>query len=148
MSEMIQSYLEQIDTLFRAADIDYQILYESPIDITLFEEYDRQRIVNSFLFNFIKLQDKIGAKLFRKVLAELRELEDPMSMRDMLDRFEQLQIIDSVETWDRLREIRNAITHEYPMNLEERIENIRYALQSYNDLKKIYRNIRTVLIDQ
>jgi len=41
-----------------------------------------------------------------------------------------------------LREIRNAIAHEYPLEIEERLENIALALSGYDQLKDLYANIK------
>ncbi|QFY90670.1 hypothetical protein D5125_15010 [Magnetovirga frankeli] len=66
-------------------------------------------------------------------------------MLDMLNRLEKLHIIQDVETWDKLREIRNDITHEYPQDIEVRIGNIRMALSGYEQLKAIISNIEQAL---
>ena len=42
--------------------------------------------LDQFIFRFSKLQDVIGAKIFRYVLAWVYEEEETMSMRDVLDR--------------------------------------------------------------
>jgi hypothetical protein len=132
--------------LFRSADIDARELRKQRLDESLFEDYAKQRVVNSFLFNFMKIQDRIGAKLFRRVLFELKELDDEsVPMRDILDRLEKLRILPSVERWERLREIRNAVAHEYPLDIEERVENITLALEGYEDLKAIFRSLERVL---
>lgn len=107
-----------------------------------FENYDNQRIVNSFLFNYIKIQDKIGAKLFKLLLFELKEINDhSIPMIDMLNILEKLEIIDSIDEWDKLREIRNALAHEYPSEIDDRIENIRLALEGYEKLKNYFQKI-------
>jgi hypothetical protein len=64
MSEL-KSVLETIEQLFRSCDNDYRLLQHQQIDIAWFDDYDNQRIINSFLFNYIKIQDKIGSKLFK-----------------------------------------------------------------------------------
>ena len=65
-----------------------------------------------------------------------------MSMIDILNLLEKLEIIPSVAAWDRLREIRNVIAHEYPSDIEERLENIALALSGYEQLKKLYANLK------
>lgn len=57
----------------QSADIDHTLLCRETIDANWFADYEQQRIVNSFLFNYIKIQDKIGSKLFRLVLQHWRE---------------------------------------------------------------------------
>ena len=132
--------------MMEAADIDHEILSQSQIDPSWFTDYEHQRIVNSFLFNYIKIQDKMGRKLFHLVLQHWREDEsDNMTMLDILNRLEKLDIIESVEMWDKLREIRNAITHEYPEEIDIRIDNIRLALWGYLRIKEIITNIEQAL---
>ena len=94
------------------------------------------------MYNFSKLQDKIGAKLFRKVLYDLKEIDDiNLPMLDILNILEKLTIIEDVNSWDELREIRNTIAYEYPFHISERIENIKLALRGFEKLKKIYLNL-------
>ncbi|HCL56037.1 MAG TPA: hypothetical protein DHW82_03390 [Spirochaetia bacterium] len=63
-------------------------------------------------------------------------------MLDVLNLLEKLKIIEKTEDWEKLREIRNALSHEYPFDIEERIANIQMALQSYQTLKTIYQNLK------
>jgi len=100
--------------------IDFDLLNNENITVQRFENFNNQRIVNSFLFNCIKIQDKIGAKLFKNFLNVLIELDDfSTPMIDVMHILEKLQILDSTEDWDKLREIRNSITLGYPTVMEE-----------------------------
>lgn len=130
-----------IDTMMDNCKIDYTELKSQSIDSSFFEEYQNIRIVNSFLFLYSKIQDKIGAKLFRKVLYELKEIDDENAYKDILNLFEKLSILEKASDWDRLREIRNSLAHEYPFAIEERIENIHLALEGFELLQTIYKNI-------
>jgi hypothetical protein len=136
MSEPLKSTLRGIREMMLSADIDYALLAEQTIDRVWMADYNHQRIVNSFLFNYLKIQDRIGSKLFRLALQQWRENDlDDMTMLDILNRLEKLGIIESVEAWDTLRELRNALAHEYPEDTKLRIENIQLALQGYLQLK-------------
>lgn len=142
MREALIAHLAAIRQMMRAADQDYAALLAQPIDTAWLQSYDHQRIVNSFLFNYLKIQDKMGAKLFRALLREWRELDDDaMPMIDVLNRLEKLGIIDSVQTWDELREVRNAITHEYPDDEALRLANIQMALDGYRHMQAILHRI-------
>jgi hypothetical protein len=142
VSEALKQSLASIAQMMQSADIDHRLLTAQEVDPAWFADYNHQRIVNRFLFNYIKIQDKIGSKLFRLLLEHWRELDaDNMTMLDMLNRLEKLRIIESVEAWDKLREIRNAIAHEYPEELKTRLENIELALAGYLQLKRIIINI-------
>lgn len=143
MSETLSAVFKSIEQLFASCSIDFQILARENINEEWFKDYNNQRIVNSFLFNYIKIQDKIGAKLFRQLLLVLREIPDAsVSMLDMLNLLEKLRIIDDVQQWDRLREIRNAIAHEYPSDIQERVDNIHLALSAFESLQGIFEHIK------
>jgi hypothetical protein len=131
-----------------SCDIDYHELKNSIINIEFFEEYQSVRIINSFLFNYSKIQDKIGAKLFKKVLYYTKEIEvENISMKDALNILEKLEIIEDSYSWDRLREIRNSLAHEYPFSIEERVENINLAINGYGTLKDIYFRLKNYVDD-
>jgi hypothetical protein len=141
--EALKATFASIDQLFASCSIDYALLANAEITGSWFADYNNQRIVNSFLFNYIKIQDKISAKLFRQVLLALREIPDgAVPMIDMLHLLEKLNIIDNSEQWDMLREVRNIIAHEYPADLEERIDNIKLALSGFDTLKRIYASLQ------
>lgn len=128
--------------MIRGADNDEAALKAHVIDAAWLKNFENQRIVNSFLFNYLKIQDKMGGKLFRQVLTHWREWDaDTHTMLDVLNRLEKLGIIESVEAWDKLREIRNSLTHEYPEDDERRLENIHLALRGYTELKAILANL-------
>ena len=142
MTIVLNQTIEICDKIFANCDIDYNDLVNLNIDIDFFEDYNNIRVVNSFLFNFSKLQDKIGSKLFKEVLYHLKEIDTKnIPMIDILNILEKLEIIDKND-WDTLREVRNLLAHEYPFSQEERIENINIAIQSYEKLKSIYKSIK------
>jgi len=143
--EELKELIVLIDRLFKNCQIDYDELKQKDIDENFFDEYNSVRIVNSFLFNYSKIQDKIGAKLFRKFLYVINEIDDlNIPMIDVLNFLEKFDILQR-DDWERLREIRNSIAHEYPYNIQERVENIKLALDGYESLKQIYTNIKAKL---
>ncbi|MEA2019931.1 MAG: hypothetical protein U9N59_15985 [Campylobacterota bacterium] len=143
MNEELKEIFKVCDTMFENTTIDFKELLSKQIDVDFFEDYTNTRLVNSFLFNFSKLQDKIGAKLFRKVLYELKEIDDiNMPMIDILNRLEKLSIIEDIRKWDELREIRNSIAHEYPFEINERVENIKLAMVGFEMLEGMYNKLK------
>jgi len=142
--EELNEIFRLCDSMFENAQIDFDELVSRKIDEKFFDDYNNTRIVNSFLFNFTKLQDKIGAKLFKKVLYELKEIDSfSIPMIDVLNRLEKIEIIEEATAWDSLREIRNILAHEYPLDIEERVENIQLTLDGYRTLKRIYERLRS-----
>ena len=145
MNEELKEIFKVCDKMFENSTIDFNELKLKSIDIDFFEDYLNTRLVNSFLFNFSKLQDKIGAKLFRKVLYELKEIDNiNMPMLDILNTLEKLEILDDANKWDTLREIRNSIAHEYPFNINERVDNIKLAMIGFEILKSIYIKLKAI----
>jgi len=143
MPAALRSIFETLEQLFGSCENDYALLKGQTLSAAWLGNYSNQRVVNSFLFNYIKIQDKLGAGLFRKLLFSLREIDNEnIPMIDILNLLEKLEIIASVQEWDQLREIRNAIAHEYPSDIEERLENIALALRGYEQLKSLFANIR------
>jgi hypothetical protein len=74
--------------------------------------------IDQFVFRFAKLQDSIGNKLFKLILKALDEETDNLSFRDILNRLEKLNLIQSRDSWIILREARNELAHEYPAQLK------------------------------
>jgi hypothetical protein len=141
--QALQEIIESIDTLITSADIDYNELLLIELNEDIFNDFNNQRIINSFLFNFTKLQDLTGAKLFKTVLIQLKEIDSySIPMKDVLNILEKLNILNDADDWDLLREIRNAIAHEYPLDVAERIESLQMALRGYELLKKIFHNLK------
>ena len=146
---ILQNRIELIDKVINSSIYDYQEIKKlKSID---FEDIQTRRLINSFLFTFSKLQDLIGTKLFKEVLYELKEIENKHTpMIDVLYKLEQLNMIENALEWDILREIRNELTHEYELSYENKIENLnlKKAIWGYEEIIKIYRNIKNYLIEK
>ena len=87
--------------------------------------------IDQLVFRFTRLQDEIGNNIFRFLLEYLQEDIAGKPFRDILNILERLQIIDSCDAWLTLRELRNDLTHEYPIMIEETIEKLNHL---YNQL--------------
>lgn len=128
--------------MLQNCDLDYTELRQYRIDDLFLSDYKNQRLINSFLFNSMKAQDKIGAKLFRLILFELKEINNfAVPMKDILNQLEKLRVLYAVEDWDRLREIRNILAHEYSDDTKSEIINIKIAMNGFQLLSKIFANI-------
>lgn len=144
MIDQVVEIFRVCDKMFEGANIDYNDLKSKEINELFFDDYNNLRLMNSFLFNFSKLQDKIGAKLFRKVLYQLKEIDDEsIPMIDVLNILEKLRVINTSTKWDELREIRNSLAHEYPVSFEERVESIELSLHGFQILYEIYEKLKS-----
>ena len=103
--------------------------------------------LDQFIFRFSKLQDAIGTKIFRYVLLWLYEEVETMSMRDVLDRLERLGVLDSVESWIYMRELRNTIAHDYPLDTQEVLLSLKELVRSVVPLKCVYERLKGKVLD-
>jgi len=89
----------------------------------LLNEDDKEHI-DQLIFRYTKLQDAIGERVFPYILKNLKEDIERKSFRDLLNRLEKLEIIESADMWDELRKGRNILSHEYSSKENELVDNI------------------------
>ncbi|WP_300228878.1 toxin-antitoxin system antitoxin subunit [uncultured Bacteroides sp.] len=102
---------------------------------------DEVRCLDQFIFRFSKLQDAMGAKLFRYILEYLNEDVTSLPMRDILNRLERYNIIPSASEWIYVRELRNEIAHDYPIDDQEVVQAINELINKTDLLLEIYREL-------
>lgn len=121
---------------------DYNDIKNLKIDYNALTNKEKRQKIDSFLFNFTRLQDILGAKFFKNILYELKEIDNKnIPMIDILNHLEKLQIIESIDNWDYLREIRNHLSHEYLFNENEILHSINLVINSTPTLKNLVYNI-------
>jgi len=111
------------------------------LDCEIFENFEKIKTVDTFIYRFIKLQDMMGEKLFKAFLDELGEYKNSMSLLDILDKLEKFEIIEDSMEWMGYRKLRNKLTHEYPNNEEDVIDGIKIAIDVFNKIESILENI-------
>ena len=98
---------------------------------------------DQLIYRFSKLQDCMGAKLFKSILLYQGENIDKPFL-DILNNLEKMDIID-VDDWFELRDLRNEIAHDYDDNNNQAI-NILNTIHSLQDeLERILNNIQLTL---
>ncbi|MFA6144574.1 MAG: hypothetical protein WCW84_00975 [Sulfurimonas sp.] len=113
----------------------------SQLDSEIFEDFEKIKTIDTFIYRFIKLQDIMGEKLFKIFLDEIGEYKDSMSLVDMLDKLEKFEIIDDSIKWMEYRKLRNKLTHEYPNNEQDIIDGIKVAMDVFSEIEVILENI-------
>ena len=111
------------------------------INSDIFEDFEKIKVVDTFIYRFIKLQDIIGEKLFKTFLNDIGEYKDNMSLLDVLDKLEKFEIVESANKWIEYRKLRNQLTHEYPNNEDEIIDGIKIAIDVYYEIEVVLDNI-------
>ena len=96
--------------------------------------------LNALIFRFSKLQDIIGAKIFRNYLEYSGYNTAEKSFFDILKEIEKENIVD-IDTWDELRELRNKIAHEYPDEVDEMLESVNLFIEKASLLTDISKTL-------
>ena len=139
---MLKETIDAVNINIKRAKSDYdEIKSWDDLLPEYFEDDGKRRVIDSFIFRFIKIQDLIWEKFFKEVLAYLGEYKRSMSFIDILDRLEKLELIDNADKWSNFRELRNSLSHEYPANEIEIIKDINAALTVFKEIYDIYLNI-------
>ncbi len=100
------------------------------------------RCLDQFIFRFSKLQDAMGAKIFRYILELLDEDVTSLPMRDILNHLERYHLIPSADEWVYIRELRNEIAHDYPLMESDVVDTLNELLTKVDVLFDIYSKIR------
>ena len=140
---MIKETIAAIDLHFNRAKMTYAEikLFEDNLNNATFQDAEKIKTIDSFIFRYIKIQDLMGDKLFKEFLTLVGDYKSTMTMLDILDKLEKLEIIDDAASWMIYRNLRNTLTHEYPDNEDEIIEGIKTALNVFLELQRIYQKI-------
>jgi len=107
--------------------------YENPSKI---ERFAMEVVV----FRFSKLQDLLGQKIFRTYLEEIGFSTTGVSFDVILKELQKAGVID-IDRWALMRELRNAIAHEYPEDEESQLKNFRLAAKYLQEMEEIVKRI-------
>jgi len=97
---------------------------------------------------FAKLQDTIGQKIFPLLLRILGEYQERDSFIDRLNKLEKLEILNDVDFWHRMRDVRNEIAHDYPEGADEKILKIRHCFDSSLALLSFWEELKQTMIQR
>ena len=96
-------------------------------------------LCDQIIYRFSKLQDTMGARLFRALL--LYEGEDvKRPFLDILNRLEEMNVI-SVDEWFEFRELRNQISHEYDFDDKIGLNVINLIYENLEEFEKILKRV-------
>ncbi len=105
----------------------------TPVELALFDQ---------LIYRFLKLQDIMGSRLFRQILEMLGEDVSGTPFIDILNKMEKLVLIEKAEVWINLRETRNAISHEYPFDLDEQAGELNLLITDIGMLSDIWLKLK------
>lgn len=133
---LLQESLTRLDSAERWLKRSYRICRDIDFTGELGEEdYDALETLTS---RFARVSDMVLQKMFRNI--DRLELEDGGTLLDALNRAEKRGLVESVDQFRLMRELRNEIAHEY--SLEELQELFASVLEYTPVLFTIIGNIR------
>jgi len=139
---MLNETIEAININIKRAKSDSEEIKSwNNLNPEIFENNEKRRTVDSFIFRFSKIQDLIVEKLFKEILDKVGEYQRNMSFMEIIDKAEKLEIIESADKWSNFSELRNSLSHEYPSNEAELIKDIKLALDYFDEILCVYENI-------
>ncbi len=121
-----------------------------PLNGDSFSRLDEENIehIDQYIYRFSKLQDTLGDKVFKALLFCVGETVKNRTFIDIFNRLDELEIISDYEKWDKLRKIRNEISHEYDATEEEIAQKLNKIFDLKDDLINYYDNIRVFYGDR
>ena len=135
----INQIKDEIDIHFKRVDMILpEVKSYLPFKNSDFEDIEKIKAIDSFIYRFTKIQDKMDDKFFPAILRELQEYKNSMALIDVLNRLEKLELLKNSDDWIDYRKLRNSLTHEYPNNSEDVLEAINLSIEVYEDMKNIY----------
>ncbi len=97
----------------------------------------------AFKSRFTELQDHLASAM--RLIANI-ENEDSRMFTYVLNYMEQLEVLDDVRQWQKVRDLRNAATHDYSESDEVKSMHFESLLQSTPYLFSILENLKTFVL--
>ncbi|WP_035587192.1 hypothetical protein [Hippea jasoniae] len=122
----------------RLMDVLERIKIFYPLNVDKFDKLTsiQKDMLDALAFRFMKLQDLLGSKIFREYLIEMGFVAEDKTFFDILKEVENENIVD-IDTWSEFRKVRNILAHDYPDNMEEKLEAINYLIENSPILLKV-----------
>ena len=127
----LKEYKMYIDELLYQKNIYDQFIFN-----TL--KIEERAVLDAYLKRFASLQDFLGAKIF-SLLLEIAGIPNN-KMSEVLYNIEKENIIDTLDSWIELREVRNELEHDYPEELSEALEDLKFCIDNFYKIENYYIN--------
>ncbi len=136
IDNLTESYkhLLRLENAFEALKKNYFFPISTDNFKIILENIEHLAYSDQIIYRFSKLQDCMGAKLFKSVLLYQGENVN----KPFLDILNQLEVIDiiNVDEWFEIRDLRNEIAHDYEDNDEMAINILNTIYKLKTDLKE------------
>ena len=136
-------HLKRLEEAFNQLTKKYKIPFNSEDYKDILNNVNDMAFSDQIIYRFSKLQDCMGAKLFKSLLLYQGENIDKPFL-DILNQLEKMDII-SVDDWFEIRDLRNEISHDYEGSEEIAINMLNIIYRLKNNLKDILNSIKRLL---
>lgn len=123
----------------------HKVMHSFPLNTRNYQELSQDDLsyLDQLIFRFSKLQDSMGNRLFPALLKNLGEDIRGLPFIDLLNLLERLELVEDHRQWLKLRETRNAVTHEYPFITDEIIEGLNALSDDAVIISNIWNSLKT-----
>lgn len=98
--------------------------------------------IDQFIYRFTKLQDSMATRVLPAIYSWLEGESRPVPFLDILNRLEQLGLIDDTGQWQFFRNLRNNLAHDYPESMEQTVDTLNVLFEKIDLLESMYLKIR------
>jgi uncharacterized protein with HEPN domain len=136
-------HLLRLNNAFKEIEKSYQF----PLDTDSFSKIlkNNQDLAYSdqIIYRFSKLQDTMGAKLFKAILLYQGENVNKPFL-DILNQLEKMNIIN-VDDWFEMRDLRNEIAHNYENSDKVVLNILNFIYKIKDDLENILKSVSSLI---
>ena len=136
----LQNNISILKSLFQFISENYKF----PLDYSSYIELKEEdfKVFDSIAYRYLKTQSILGEKVFREILEFGEFNTQNKSFIEILAELQKEGVLENINEWQLLREIRNSISHDYPYDESEIIEAINLLYEKIEVLDKIVKNIK------
>ena len=136
-------HLKRLESAYHEIEKSYQFPISKDNFKAIVNDITLMAFSDQVIYRFSKLQDTMGAKLFKSILLSQGENVDKPFL-DILNQLEKIDII-KVDEWFEIRDLRNEIAHNYDDNEELALNILNTIYKLKSDLKKTLDTIGSML---
>ena len=137
------THLQRLNEAFNELEKEYTIPFDKKEYSSILNNIQALAFSDQIIYRFSKLQDSMGAKLFKSILLYQGENTNKPFL-DILNQLEKMGILE-VDEWFEIRDLRNEISHEYDDNEETSMDILNMIYKLKEDLDKILEAINRLI---
>jgi len=139
---IIQKQLQKVEKHYDALHDYKRFIDDIDFGFTIDEftalQTPQKAVLEAYLKRFSSLQDYLGSKVFTSLLDISAISYSKMS--EVLTLIEKEEIV-SLDRWIEFRNIRNELEHDYPDELEEALNDLKYCVDSFEYMEEVVRKV-------